>query len=248
MTTSPDKLFRDQLNDFRKPAPQLAWERIEAKLETKKKGSFLWLKIAAMITIPVATYLAWPTSTPKDVVSIEKATPSISQPILSSSTLETKPESATQEISSSEIIQQDVLSKHKRGIENKSVVKLEIEKENKDNTSGVLMSENSNLSNQDMTTTPVEENISQQQTIAIEATPQKSNTLHYSTGEVNTRFKKKVTITQATPETKNPSILQTIGDIAYDIKNEDGLLGDLREKKNEIFSLDRLSPRHGPNK
>ena len=45
---------------------------------------------------------------------------------------------------------------------------------------------------------------------------------------------------------KNPSMLQKLADFAYEIKNEDGLLGELRDKKNEYLTFDRLS--HGPKK
>jgi hypothetical protein len=247
MTTSPDKLFREQLNDFRKPAPQLAWERIEANLKTKKKGSFLWLKIAAVITIPVAIYIVWPQSDPPNIASSEETTPSVTQSKPSTSTSQTKTESTTREISAPELRQQDIALPQKNIFANKSAVKIEpTQDENK--TLVVMSDDNPNDPSHDLSVSPVEENILQPQSTAIEVAPQKSNTLHYSTAEVNSRFKKKVTMAQATPEPKHPSILQTIGDIAYDIKNDDGLLGDLREKKNEIFSLDRHAPRHGPNK
>ena len=60
MTPSPDKLFRDKLKDYRKPAPELAWGRIESNLSGKKKNKFLLLKIAAVLFVPVATYVLWP--------------------------------------------------------------------------------------------------------------------------------------------------------------------------------------------
>ena len=87
----------------------------------------------------------------------------------------------------------------------------------------------------------------QEPTQTVAFNPAKS-TLHFAANEVNAKYKKKSPLVQTTPVEKNPSILQKIADVALDITQDDGLLGELREKKNEILSLDRLSRSHGPNK
>ncbi|MBK9103968.1 MAG: hypothetical protein IPL92_05230 [Saprospiraceae bacterium] len=54
MTSYPDPLFREGLEHYRKPAPASAWERIESGLD-KKKHKSPWLKIAACLTLLIAT-------------------------------------------------------------------------------------------------------------------------------------------------------------------------------------------------
>ena len=54
MTSPPDKLFRQGLEHYQKPAPGSAWERIESGLD-KKKHKSPWFKIAAGVLIVIVT-------------------------------------------------------------------------------------------------------------------------------------------------------------------------------------------------
>jgi len=54
MTSPPDKLFRQGLEDYQKPAPGSAWERIESGLD-RKRNRIPWLKIAAGLLILIAS-------------------------------------------------------------------------------------------------------------------------------------------------------------------------------------------------
>ena len=54
MTSPPDKLFRQGLEDYHKPAPGSAWERIESGLD-RKRNRIPWLKIAAGLLILIAS-------------------------------------------------------------------------------------------------------------------------------------------------------------------------------------------------
>ena len=63
MTSQPDKLFREKLENFSTPVPAAAWGRIEAGLDQPGR-SFWWVKIAASITlVGVAAFLLWPSAT-----------------------------------------------------------------------------------------------------------------------------------------------------------------------------------------
>ncbi len=54
MTSPPDKLFRQGLEDYQKPAPGSAWDRIESGLDRKRNRS-PWMKIAAGLLIVIVT-------------------------------------------------------------------------------------------------------------------------------------------------------------------------------------------------
>src|SRR5687768_7921253 len=65
MTSQPEKLFRDKLESFQRPAPAAAWDRIEAGLD-KTSNKNLWMKIAAgFLLLSVAAFILWPTTTLK---------------------------------------------------------------------------------------------------------------------------------------------------------------------------------------
>lgn len=54
MTSPPDKLFRQGLEDYHKPAPGSAWDRIESGLE-RKRNRGLWMKVAAGLVLLITT-------------------------------------------------------------------------------------------------------------------------------------------------------------------------------------------------
>ena len=59
MTSPPDKLFRQGLEHYQKPAPGSAWDRIESGLD-KKKHKSPWFKIAAtLLLLMVASFVIW---------------------------------------------------------------------------------------------------------------------------------------------------------------------------------------------
>src|SRR5690349_10855324 len=67
MTSQPDKLFRDKLENFQRPASVAAWEKIESDLN-KNQSKGIWLKFAAGLTLfAVATYVLWPADQPENL-------------------------------------------------------------------------------------------------------------------------------------------------------------------------------------
>src|SRR5687767_11798439 len=115
MTSQPDKLFRDKLENFQRPASVAAWERIESGLE-KNQSKGIWLKFAAGISLfAVATFLLWPA----DQVENQQA----------SNTNSVTPKTENTEKSTSEKITPTVAkenpTKQKAITKNKSVKKVE---------------------------------------------------------------------------------------------------------------------------
>jgi hypothetical protein len=88
--------------------------------------------------------------------------------------------------------------------------------------------------------TPVPENSvakTESAIAALRVNDQRSVTLIFNAEQVNEKFLNKNSIVEATPEEKKPSTLRKLLDKAYDLKHNQDPLGDLRQKKNEIFAL-----------
>jgi ABC-type nickel/cobalt efflux system permease component RcnA len=72
MNQQPDKLFREKLEGFHKPAPTAAWNKIDAGLR-KKNNKTIWLRVAAsVLLVAVAAFLIWTTQrTPAERIAID---------------------------------------------------------------------------------------------------------------------------------------------------------------------------------
>lgn len=231
MTSQPEKLFRDKLENFQKPAPPLAWDRIEANLKgSQPKG--LWLKIAAgVLLVSVATFLLWPSSHTNDTEVLTKA----GDPVA-------KPKESTPEIT---VPQQTPVQAAEQNVPEKKIKPNETKVATVD--APVLVAEIVTPNENDEwveTEVPAE-------TVATETKPEEvlvSTTLVYSAEEVNARFLKKELPVQATPEEKKSSGIQKLMGLAYDLKHTESGIGDLRQKKNEILALNFKEDKRGQNK
>jgi hypothetical protein len=76
----------------------------------------------------------------------------------------------------------------------------------------------------------------------------KRTSITYTAEEVNAKYLKKESTLEATPEKKNTSGLQKVIDLALDFKYEGSVLGDIREKKNELLSFNMPSNKRETNK
>jgi hypothetical protein len=226
MTSQPEKLFREKLEHFQRPAPAAAWERIEAGLEQPhRKG--LWLKIAAgLLLLSVAAFLLWPTT--ENNTDIVTNTP---DPVVPEDHNTLPEEAATPPLPVVEekIAEQKIRPKQVRSapaVSSEPVLAIAEEKE-------ILP----------VTETRIPE------TIVVESTPESitSTTIVYTADEVNARFMKKTVPAEATPEEKKTSGIQKLMGLAYDLKNNDTAFGDLRQKKNEILALNFKEEKQGQN-
>lgn len=231
MTSQPEKLFRDKLEDFQKPAPPLAWDRIEAKLAgSQPKG--LWLKIAAgVMLLSVATFLLWPSRQTNHPEVLTKAIDPVVKPKESSPEI-TVPQQATTQTPERNVSEKKIKPREpKVATEDAPVLVAEI----------VAPLENNEWMETEVPAKEVPAETKPEEVIA-------STTLVYSAEEVNARFLKKELPVQATPEEKKSSGIQKLMGLAYDLKHTESGIGDLRQKKNEILALNFKEDKREQNK
>jgi hypothetical protein len=235
MNQQPDKLFREKLESFGKPAPVSAWSRVDAELN-KKKDNGLWLKIAAsLLVLAVAAVFLWTSRSAEQTTNrVAKNPVKTQKPVLKKEqapeqSVITLPEKEEQPTAS---VKKEVAPMKKKMKEAEPLPVLEttsqemvaevvIEQEEKNE-----MTENSIV--------PAEEETVIAQNVTEEAS---GITLVYSAEEVNAKYLDKKSLAQATSGEKKPSTLRKLFDKAYDLKHNQDPLGDLRQKKNEILAL-----------
>ncbi|MFZ2905074.1 MAG: hypothetical protein WAZ98_02610 [Cyclobacteriaceae bacterium] len=220
MTSQPEKLFRDKLENFQRPAPEAAWERIEAGLN-KRDNKFLWLKVAAAILVlVVAGFILWP----DEQVVNNSITNAGKQDEPAQSLHPKKTVTATPET---------------------PVQKKADKKSNRVNT--VKQQQTASpvtepLSEKDFTVAALE-NTEMPETIPTETTAEiiTSQTIVYTAEEVNAKFLRKKLPVEATSEEKKSSGIQKLMGLAYDLKNNENGYGNLRQMKDEILALNFLN-------
>ena len=249
MASQPDKLFRDKLGTYEKAAPPAAWDRIEVGLQ-KPRRSFLLMKIAAsVLVLGAGSYFLWPTDKAVDVVyKVDDVYEVVDEVDVVDKVDKVDVVDRVDEVDKVDKV--EVVKKRSNYIQQpKGEIKsTQVPIAESNIPAKNIRPENSTpivIAKPEIKTTI--EVTQQEPTETVAFNPAKS-TLHFAANEVNAKYKKKSPLVQTTPVEKNPSILQKIADVALDITQDDGLLGELREKKNEILSLDRLSRSHGPNK
>ena len=218
MTSQPEKLFRDKLENFQQAAPVSAWEKIESNLDQKRRTG-VWLKAAATLVILItAGFILWPAlekdntqpitqSKPEALVVIpkedSKIAPSVAQVV------EPKSSSKKNKIKSTAKKETEIYPSESLVLE-QPVIEIKVE-------STVVVVNESN----------------EAQTIP-------SKTIVYTAEEVNAKFLKKKKSAEATSEEKKSSGIQKLMGLAADLKNTENGIGDLRQKKDEILALNFL--------
>ena len=254
MNQQPDKLFREKLEGYQKPAPASAWEKIAAA-QSKKNDKWLWLKIAASIAfVAAAGYMVLPENKSSDLSqetstkpSEEKTTEHASQAIEKSNE-DVKTETTTPSAApNSESIH---VAKRNNSVETKRLLKEEAKQ--------VTVVEEKTTEKEPMLEQPeVNENIASTETViqpAIEARPIKTEvepnniTLVYSAKDVEEYLDKKA-LAEATSDNKKSSTFKKLLKKAEDLTNNQDPFGELRQKKNEILALNFKSEKQrGQNK
>ncbi len=228
MISQPDKLFRNKIENFQLQAPVAAWKRIEAGLD-KTSYKWLWMKIAAgLLLLSVAAFILWPTNTSiskQQLTNINNATPKTEGVRKTNS--ETIVPSVTSE---QDIVQKNVTPKNRIVEKVKPVLVTESNEAAKENISVPIIE-------------PTE--IVPLTQVAVIVTnsdePTVSRTIVYSAEEVNLKYLRKKLPIEATTEAKKTSGIQKLMGLAYNLKNTDSGLGDLRQKKDEILALNFLN-------
>jgi len=228
MTLQPDKLFREKLENFQRPASVAAWERIESGLN-KNQSKGLWLKFAAGISVfVISTFLLWPSDPIENqqATNTNKLTPKVE------SAKKNNSKKITQATSVQEQKTQKPTTKNKLIKKDESVLVAEATEKTKENTADPVIQQ-------------TEVQVAVAETNTNEPT---SKTIVYTADEVNARFLKKKSPPEATAAEKKTSGMQKLMGLAYTIKNPENGLGDLRQKKDEILALNFLSTEDKTNK
>ena len=293
MTSPPDKLFRQGLEHYQKPAPGSAWDRIESGLD-KKKHKSPWFKIAAtLLLLMVASFVIWQLNEADTAVATElqeigsrrQEAVNSRQSLVDSSQLNSIVERSrnnqldvvkknlpvverSRNEPSRNSLQSTVYSSERSADPAKGTAFVAGPQSSVGSLQSAIGSPQSSVAIQ-KSVTPDESNpsvanelgeiniyqapvhqaeITNEISIAEAASDIKRSNITYTAEEVNAKYLKKETATEATPEKKNTSGLQKVIDLALDLKNEGSVLGDIREKKNEWLSFNIPSNKRETNK
>lgn len=229
MSKQPDTLFREKLENFSLPAPSTAWSRVEQSLG-KKKNNRIWLRAAASFLLLAVAGGAWwffqkPDSSTLAVNGAPHASPTASGPVVKpESTAEVKtPVTVTDTPGRISHQQQKTKTTKKKIVAQPIAEPLPLTERQKPES---IVTENS-IATQEPLITHVEEPVARDEGI----------TLVFSAEEVHAKYLNKNPKEEATAEDKRPSTLRKLLNKAYDLKNNQDPLGELRQKKNEILAL-----------
>ena len=246
MNQQPDKLFREKLEGYQKPAPASAWDKIETNLDTKSPKGLWWKIAASLLLIAVTTYTLWPKieTTEKPVaVKVEetKSSPTVKE---DDATKELTPNNQTPIVVTEAVQKNNVAKSNKEHHQPKEKIQepsIALEES--------IIPIESNVNE----VTPVTENVIVPEVGVAnqETTTEKSDeyiTLVVTAEEAN-KYLIKNTNTEATPDGKKTSTFRKLLKKASDLTNDQRPLADLRQKKDEILALNFDSKKQrGQNK
>jgi hypothetical protein len=257
MNQQPDKLFRDKLESFSRPAPASAWDRIDAGLDKKNNTRGIWWKAAASLLLLIVTgYILWSVlnnnTTPPPRLT-DKQQPTEIIPDKNKETIPAADSTPKQ--------QPSIYIDPETSSDKKTEVKVSNrKKEQPQPDRNIVSPPEVAVSQQELvaeTTQPSEEDVP---AIAIAETPemvatqhervvatQQSITLVFSADETDNYLNKNIS-EEATDEEQKPSTFKKLLKKAQDLKNNQDPVGELRQKKNEILALNFKNEKRGQNK
>lgn len=246
MNQQPDKLFREKLQGYQQPVPAKSWHRVSQNLGRKHHGKF-WLRIAATVLVIITSgiflypvlrkeagqSISHNTPTPPFNQS-EQAKPDTTEPATPKNPdrVQTE-EKQTADAASTERRHEPTLpetpKKHTTPKTNAEHATVEdrIAPSIARNEESAVISEESN----------VDAAVESRGEPLIPSLNAESVTIVFSAEEVNQKYFTKRSDADATPEAKETSGLKRLLDKASDLKNNQNLLGELRQKKNEILAM-----------
>jgi hypothetical protein len=231
----PDKLFQEKLRGYERPVSKDSWHRIAANLH-KKKSDKIWLKLAAsLLLVALCGIGLWNLSNDPSAANLARKS---EKPLKEQSAKQNAaPKGETLPQSSGNVDTPGARPDQEKFQAHKKVITTPKKKDNSNNKQNDLQPAPFSVAIDD---TPVPENSiaeTESVTTAAPVNEQRSVTLIFNAEQVNEKFLNKNSIVQATPEEKKPSTLRKLLDKAYDLKHNQDPLGDLRQRKNEIFAL-----------
>jgi hypothetical protein len=221
MTSQPDKLFRDTLENFQRPAPVGAWDKIEQKL-AKPNPKIVWLRIAAGIALlTTAAILVWPSeNTEQGITKIEEKNQVKKNDAVQTTVLKKETE-----------IKDETKQSTRTYTAQTKAVTTSIDIKKKEQKSVLPVNDTPSLIDSPETNELVAERVMPEEKEPV------SRTLVYTADEVNSKFLKKKLPPEATPESKEASGIQKLIGLAYAAKNSEAGLGELRQKKDDLLAF-----------
>jgi hypothetical protein len=261
MNQQPDKLFRDKLESFSRPAPASAWDKIEAGLDKKNNtGGIGWKVAASLLILIVAGYILWTvlhnsTTPSQQLVNKDKQQPQQSIP---QKNAEHTPAPDSTEKSNTGVYTESVT----QPVQKTESVTTDKYKQQPEQTTTPLPVDDDAATQPELvaeviTPQPAAEEVP---AIAVVETPdvaatqheravatQQSITLVFSADETDNYLNKNLSA-EATDEEQKPSTFKKLLKKAQDLKNNQDPVGELRQKKNEILALNFKNEKRGQNK
>ena len=219
MTSQPDKLFRDKLENFQRPAPVGAWDKIEKNL-SKPSQKVVWMRIAAGIALLIAAAIVlWPAEKAEEGIAKTKT---IEKKSVEPNDTVTQPDKKERIVPGNRVTQTQVAKTEtvRKSKEQQLIHKTDVLK--KDSVVINLAPEHKEL-------------IAEVAPSSVKK--DESTTILYTQAEVSSKFLKKKLPPEATPENKDASGIEKLIGLAYAAKNSEAGLGDLRQKKDDLLAL-----------
>jgi hypothetical protein len=241
MNEQPDKFFQEKLYNYQRPVSPEVWKRIARK--RKEGNSIKWLRVAAAIPLlAVAGFLLFPVNTKEPQTAIigeneVKASNSASQHDDASTADQTLSNETLEQITSA------TPGPGKKDIPHKNVKKQKITSPQiKPSADQEIIDATDPVPVPSETDEAIDESADNLLRQVASSAPsaqreRKTVTIVFSAEEVNEKFLNKSAVAEATPPAKETSTFRKLLDKAYDLKHNQDPLGELRQKKNEIFAL-----------
>jgi len=246
MNQQRDNFFQEKLKNYQKPAPDAAWNKIEARMQ-KKTEPRVWLKFAASLLLLLG--IGW-------TLWIINSKPS-KQPLTQIKEIQpVPPEKSIKNVDSAISVLPPVIKK--QSIENNNIAESQAAA-----TKVILQWKKSIPPPATLEETESEKDTKEDD--SIPATPplkglpvasspdvvpvKKTSTITLTfTAEETDKYLNKNALAEATQDEKKSSTFKKLLQKASDLKSNQDPFGDLREKKNEILALNFKNEKRGQNK
>ncbi len=247
MIMQPDKLFRDKLEGFQIDTSSGVWSRVESGLESTPSRA-LWTKIgAAVLILTVSSVLIWNYTNPDHQNKIVTQIP-IKE---IENTIKESPVNSTKEIIGNQV---SPITVNKQVTKNIHTPK--INPPSADIAEHTIAGETDKNNFQE--SLPVSEIISpsidtkiaeETSTLPPQKPVEKSTPVYivYKAEDVNKKYLRKQPKADTISSEKKLSPFQTIVGIAYNVKTGESGIRNLREMKDEIFTLSFLDDKKNKN-
>lgn len=233
MTQQPDNLFRDKLEHFQLKPSADAWNRIEASL-AKPSKKLLWLKIAAgLVLLSVASVILWNISAEQSQSNITAHQENSKNHV---------PDIATNDKSINTehlLVEQSQISTSTEREKIKEAIATSIPKYTKPEKQPEEFLPDTEIVNAGLLLAQTDNTLDNTSTSVY---------LVLTADEVNQKYLRQQPEPEATQEEKKSSRMQMLMSVAYNLKNGEHALGDLRQMKDEIFALNFIDEKKQQSK